>query len=87
MSTRFVAMGSEFYLLSVDNVDQIISYFSHVAGAEPTIHKGVFLCFQVIMISFGNDRALNKNFSTLSRFDVLAIVVDNSKKIKISPEG
>jgi hypothetical protein len=39
------------------------------------------------MISFGDHRALDEYFSTLSRCDVLAIVVDNSKKIKIKPEG
>lgn len=87
MSTSFVGMESKFNLLSVDNVDQIISYFCHVAGGEPTVYKGVFRCFQVIMISFGDHRALDEYFSTLSRCDVLAIVVDNSKKIKIKPEG
>lgn len=84
ISKSFVAPErGKYYLLPVYNIDQAIPDLGHISSTKPAVDKGLLSCFWIIMISFGDYRTFDKDFSSLSWFDILPIVIDKSKLLKV----
>jgi hypothetical protein len=71
------------YIFPVYNIDQPTPNQSHIASAKPAVYKCLLRSRWVVMISFCDNRPFDEDFSTLSRFDVFSIVVDNSKVFQV----